>query len=237
MAMMTDTKVNEMIRLGKADYSVQLEYSKLKANHFAARMTRNSEKLKLENCKENLASKQEKADSISILHPIKKYKAIRAVREAKRQYKIQKNNYKIAKANLKNAQIELRSIKAEIRNQYLNIKQNEKMNKRMQRIQQEHYVSPSLADVLEYNKQSTTYATQIYHIDNQNIANNTRVNAPKGELYDNINKTYARHVKEKIKAKSKDLVNDSMDKARQIGSRLKDLGMVLKQPNELGMEM
>ncbi len=221
MNITTEKKVNEMLRLGKADNTVQSEYSKLKSEHSVAKLKRDTERTALDNCKENLKNKQKQMSAISFLHPIKKYRAFRAVREAKRQYKIKKNDYKIAKMKLKNAQINLRSMKAEIRNQYSAIKQNEKMNKRMQKIQKGHFTTPSLADMLEFNKQNSKYATQVYHRDNQNSANNTWITSPRDELYSNINKTYAKHLKEKAKAKSQKIARDTMNVVHSIGNKTK----------------
>lgn len=158
------------------------------------------------------------------------------MREAKGEYKKKKYDYKIAKENLKVAQKELRSLREKIKGQYSAVKQNEKMNNRMQNMQREHFVTPSLTDSLEYGKQNSLYSTQVYHIDRYNGAKNTRINPPRSELYSNINKTYARHLQEKVKAKSKDIAKDTMNMAHQIGDRAKNVAPRIKS-SEPEMEM
>ena len=113
-------------------------------------------------------------------------------------------------------------MRSEVRVQYKSIKQNEKMNKRVKTIQKEHYTSLSLQDIIEYNKQTNFYNNAKYHIDRNNPNNNTFISPPRSELYLNINKTYAKHLKEKAKSRLKDTKENIADMTRQVGNRLRN---------------
>lgn len=218
----TDKKINEMLRKGKADNSVQQEYNLLKNDHSMAKLNKNAKESTMLNASKDFENKAQAMSNISLLHPFKKYRAYRAMQLAKNQYKIAKEEYKIAKQNLKKAQRQLRTMRSEIRGQYNAINKNEKMERRVQKMQRDNHVSLSLQDVLEFNKQNNFYKTAQYHVDRNDLKNNRYISPPRDELYKNINKAYANHLKEKAKSKLKDVKENIVDKTRQFGEHLKN---------------
>lgn len=222
MAITTDGKINEMLKMDKADGTVQAEYQALKSEHNSAITNKKMKKIALDNARVNWETKSQKMSNISLLNPIKKYKAYKEMVDAKNKYKTIQKEYKIAKQNLKESQRKLRVMRSEVRVQYKSIKQNEKMNKRVKTIQKEHYTSLSLQDIIEYNKQTNFYNNAKYHIDRNNPNNNTFISPPRSELYSNINKTYAKHLKEKAKSRLKDTKENIAYMTRQVGNQLRN---------------
>lgn len=179
------------------------------------------QKVVLENADLEWANKSQIMSNISLLHPIRKYRAYKAMLVAKEKYQIAKREYKIAKQDLKKSQNNLRTMRAEIRNQYKAVNKNEKMMRRFQKVQKEQFVTLPLQDVIEYNKQLKFYTNSKYHVDRCNLLSNYYISDPKNELYSNINKAYSQHLKEKAKAKLKNSKEKVMSKTRQIADKMK----------------
>lgn len=222
MAITTDAKINYMLGVDKADVTVRAEYRALKSEHNLAVINKKTKKIALDNAKENWEMKSQEMSDISLLNPIKKYRAHKEMVDAKRKYKAIKREYRIAKQNLKESQRKLRAMRSEVRTQYKGIKQNEKMNKRVKAIQKEHYTSIPIQDIIEYNKQTKFYSNAKYHIDRNNPNNNTYISPPRSELYKNINKVYANHLKEKARSRLKDTKENIAYMTRQVGNRLRN---------------
>lgn len=66
MAITTDGKIDEMLRLGKADNTVQLEYLSVTSRHTTAKANKNMGKMAIKISKEILKDKKERYKAIKL---------------------------------------------------------------------------------------------------------------------------------------------------------------------------
>lgn len=214
--------IKKLMQMNKADLTISNEYTKLCQKSNSMQLSVTKHKAIAKRSKKVYLGKKQVYDNILITHPIKKYRAFREMRSAKKQYKIDVNNYKIAKMNRKIAKKEFDDFRAKVKRQYAAVKQFEKAQKRIPQINNSPYVSLSANSMFAYNSAISQHTSQKWHID-KNPLNNSEIAPMNDALRTEINSAYRTHLKEK----HLDKLGRAMDEARY---KLKKIG------HDLGVE-
>lgn len=247
--MTTDKKMSYMVENGKTTRTTQQIYDELNKAHEDAKMRRETEKVLLNQARENLKMQRRNFRSISLFHPVLKIKAFKAVGEAKKQCDERLKALHDVRLPLRESQKQLREIRSVIREQYIAVKQNDIMNSIISTMQSNEKTQLSEELSEEFKKQRELYDSQVFHIDEQNPENNTKISRPRKDLYGLSMKFLAKHVSREVIEKSPELLKNLLKYS--VGKRLgkmiektsagvKILNEVLPRPKkeeQLGLEI